>query len=113
MIPNANLSSSAEFSSLSPNAASWRSVRHVEMPPSLETEENELTSTVFVAKVREPPHVPEANDLSCHSQQELNFAGPLSSAIGAGCWVAFHHLKFELALWTKMGIHRSATIASE
>lgn len=74
----------------------------------LRLKKTELTSTILVAKVREPPHVPEANDLSCHSQQELNFAGPLSSTMGAGCWVAFH-LQIELGLWTKMGIHCSAT----
>lgn len=77
------------------------------------TEESELTSAVLVAEVREPPHVPKANDLSRHSQQELNFVGPLSSAIGAGRWVAFHHLQVELGLWTKMGIHFSATTTSK
>lgn len=61
----------------------------------------ELTAPVFVAQVWEPPHISKANDLSCDSQEELNFARPLSSAVGAGCRVGFANVQLE-------AIHRAA-----
>lgn len=75
--------------------------------------DSELTSTVLVAKIREPPHVPEADDLSCHGQQELYFTGPLASAGDAGYRVTFRHLQLERGLGNKMGIHWSATTTSK
>lgn len=46
----------------------------------------ELTTTVLVAEVREPPHVTQTNDLASHRQHKLHFATPLSSV--------FHFLLF-------------------
>lgn len=42
-----------------------------------------LTSSIFVAQIWEPPYIPQAYDLSGHSQEELQLAGPLSPGLGA------------------------------
>lgn len=38
-----------------------------------------LTTSIFIAQVRKPPDVSQADDLSCDGQEELQFVGPLSS----------------------------------
>ena len=43
-----------------------------------------LTSPIFVAQVWEPPYIPQADDLSGHSQEVLQLAGPLSPGLGVG-----------------------------
>lgn len=39
----------------------------------------ELTTTILVAKVWEPPHVTQTDDLPSHRQHKLHFAVPLAS----------------------------------
>lgn len=71
-----------------------------------------LTSSVFVAQVREPPHISKAYDLSCNSQEELDFAGPLSSGLGAGCSggrMGCVRIQHELDLWTERLLHHTET----
>lgn len=48
----------------------------------------ELTTTILVAEVWEPPHITQANDFPSHRQHELHFVPPLASL--------FHFLHFYL-----------------
>lgn len=42
-----------------------------------------FTSSILVAKVREPPDVSQADDLPRHGQEELSLAGPLAPGMQA------------------------------
>lgn len=66
---------------------------------------NRLTSSIFIAQVRETPYISKAYNLSCNSQEELNFAWPLSSGLDAGNMLVFAYIQPELAFWTIRNIH--------
>lgn len=40
-----------------------------------------LTPSIFVAEVREPPHVAQSDNISCHSQEKLHLTAPVSSLL--------------------------------
>lgn len=47
-----------------------------------------LTPSIFVAEVRKPPHIAQADNISCHSQEKLQFIAPVSSFLHL-CFLAF------------------------
>ena len=67
------------------------------------------TSSIFVAQVREPPHISQAYDLSCDSQEELHFVRPLSSGLGAGCRMSPGVIQRERDIWSERLVHCTVT----
>ena len=55
-----------------------------------------LTPSIFVAEVREPPHVAQTDDISTYGQEKLHLTAPVSSLLHLGllvfgCTCFIHH----------------------